>query len=207
MMREPVLLAEGLSRQFGYRPVIREASCALRSGDALLLTGPNGSGKTTLLRMLAGLLRPSGGRVVRRAVVEFVGHDAMVYDALTGRENLRFFARLHRRRDGVDSLLELLDLADRGDDRAATYSRGMLQRLAIARALLADPGILLLDEPLTGLDVTTTGTLQKLLLSLRDRGTAMVMVTHQVADLEPVATHRAHIAAGTLSHPEAVAHG
>ena len=199
--REPVLEAVAVTRRFGYRPVVREATFALGAGDALLLTGPNGSGKTTLLRVLAGLLRPSSGSVTRRAVVEFVGHEAMVYDALTGRENLRFFARLRGRTDGraVDAVLERLGLADRRDDRVGTYSRGMLQRLAIARALLPDPGLLLLDEPLTGLDAETQRTLLTLLGALRDAGTAMVIVSHQLDGLEAVARRRARLTEGTLA--------
>lgn len=201
-----VLDARAVTRRFGYRPVVRDASLTLAAGEALLLTGPNGSGKTTLLRVLAGLLRPSSGVVTRRAVTEFVGHEAMVYDALTGRENLRFFARLRGSTDGraIDALLERLGLAERGDDRAGTYSRGMLQRLAIARALLPDPGLLLLDEPLTGLDAETAATLVALLGALRDAGTAMVIVSHQLEGLGDVATRRARMAHGTLDerHPD-----
>ena len=198
---EPVLDVRAVTRRFGYRPVVREATFALDAGEALLLTGPNGAGKTTLLRVVAGLLRPSSGVVSRRAVTAFVGHEAMVYDALTGRENLRFFARLHGLRDpgAVDGALARLGLDDRGDDRAGTYSRGMLQRLAIARALLPAPGLLLLDEPLTGLDAETHRTVLALLVALRDAGTAMVIVSHQLEGLEAVATRRARLIAGALA--------
>lgn len=206
---EPVVEARAVSRQYGYRSVVREASLAVAPGEALLLTGPNGAGKTTLLRLLAGLLRPSSGRVARRGSVGLVAHDAMLYDALSARENLRFFARLHGLRGPgpVDRALELLGLSDRADDRAATFSRGMLQRLAIARALLPTPGLLLLDEPLSGLDAATVDALLALLAAERGRGTAMVIVSHQLAGLERVATHRAEIRAGALGPVESLAGG
>lgn len=197
---EAVLEAMAVTRRFGYRPVVRDAHLTLEPGEALLLIGANGSGKTTLLRVLAGLLKPSSGTVARRAITEFVGHEAMVYDALSARENLRFFARLRgpadRRR--IDALLERLGLADRRDDRAGTYSRGMLQRLSLARALLPDPGLLLLDEPLTGLDVETTPILLTLLHTLREGGTAMVIVSHQLEGLDAVATRRARMRDGVF---------
>lgn len=198
---EPVLRARGVGRRFGYRPVLRDVTLSLGAGEALLLTGPNGAGKTTLLRVLAGLLRPGAGEVVRTAVTEFVGHEAMVYDALTARENLRFFARLYGGAAGrrVDEMLGVVGLADRATDRAGTFSRGMLQRLAIARALLPGPGLLLLDEPLTGLDAQTVPVLLDLLTNLRRQGTAMIVVSHQLAGLDVLATRQARLVGGRLT--------
>jgi heme exporter protein A len=160
--------------------VLVDVSLAVSPGQALLLVGPNGAGKTTLLRVLAGLLRPSAGHVDRRAPLGMVAHDSMLYPALSARENLRFFARLHRvnGRGRVDALLEQVGMTQRADDRVGTFSRGMLQRVAIARALVHEPGLLLFDEPLSGLDDAASRTLAALLGALRDRGTAMIIVSH-----------------------------
>jgi ABC-type multidrug transport system ATPase subunit len=124
----------------------------------------------------------------------------MLYPALTARENLRFFARLHglNGRARVDDLLERLGMAHRADDRVATFSRGMLQRISIARALLHDPALLLFDEPLSGLDDAASRSLVTLLATLRDRGTAMIIVSHQLELLRGVGTHIARLSGGRL---------
>ena len=197
----PVLETQSVSRQFGYRPVVRDVTLRLAAGEVLLLTGPNGAGKTTLLRLAAGLLRPSAGVILRHAEAGYVAHDAMLYDALSARENLRFFARLHgiADPDRVDTLLARMDLTDRAADRVATFSRGMVQRVAIARALLPSPGLLLLDEPLNGLDVGTVTVLETLLAEQRAAGTAMMIVTHQPESLAGLATRHATITAGAFA--------
>jgi heme exporter protein A len=196
---EPVIVARGLSRRFAYRPVLADVSLAVHRGEALLLVGPNGAGKTTLLRVLAGLLRPTSGQVERRAPIGMVAHDPMLYPALTARENLRFFARLH----GVDGarvavLLEQVGLTHRAHDRVGTFSRGMLQRIAIARALVHEPALLLFDEPLSGLDDAASRALVAVLAELRARGTAMILVSHQLELLRGVGTHIVRMAAGRL---------
>jgi len=204
---DTVLSAQGVSRRFAYRPVLRDVSLTLRRGEVLLLVGPNGAGKTTLLRVLAGLLRPTQGAVDRTAAIGMVAHDAMLYPALTARENLRFFARLHGVRDRarVDALLTQVDLLRRGDDRVATFSRGMLQRVAIARALLHEPGLLLFDEPLSGLDTAASRVLVELLGGFRESGTAMILVSHELERLGGVATHMAGLVAGRLGPMEPLA--
>jgi heme exporter protein A len=186
---EPVLAARGVSRRFGHRRVLDDITFAVLPGEAVLLVGPNGAGKTTLLRVLAGLLAPTSGTVERRGAVSMVAHHSMLYDVLTARENLRFFARLH----GValsrgDALLEELGLGPRADERVAAFSRGMTQRAAIARALLPDPDLLLLDEPLTGLDDASCRVVLDVLARLRERGRAMAIASHQVAELVEVVT-------------------
>jgi heme exporter protein A len=187
---EPVLVARDVTRRFGHRPVLRGVSFDLSSGEALMLVGPNGAGKTTLLRVLAGLLRPSGGTIRRRGNLGMVAHSSMLYDALTARENLRFFGRLHG--DGaegrVDELLALMGLGAVADERVGSFSRGMTQRLAIARALLPDPNILLLDEPLTGLDDASLAKVVEVLGQLRVRGRALLVASHQLAELIGVIT-------------------
>jgi len=204
---ETVLSASGVARRFAYRTVLADVSLTLRRGEVLLLVGPNGAGKTTLLRVLAGLLRAGKGQVDRHGAIGMVAHDAMLYPALSARENLRFFARLHGIADRarVDALLEQVGLARRADDRVGTFSRGMLQRTAIARALLHEPGLLLFDEPLSGLDAAASRTLVELLVSFRERGTAMIIVSHEMERLGRVATHIARLAAGRLGPVESLA--
>jgi len=204
---EPVLVATGVARRFAYRRVLADVSLAVSPGQALLLVGPNGAGKTTLLRVLAGLLRASAGHVDRRAPLGMVAHDSMLYPALSARENLRFFARLHgvNGRGRVDALLEQVGMTQRADDRVGTFSRGMLQRVAIARALVHEPGLLLLDEPLSGLDDAASRTLAALLGALRDRGTAMIIVSHQLELLRDVGTHIVRLADGRLGPVEPLA--
>ena len=202
-----VLTATGIARRFAYRPVLADVALTLRRGEVLLLVGPNGAGKTTLLRVLSGLLRPSAGQVERHGAIGMVAHDAMLYPALSARENLRFCARLHGLdgRERVDELLGQVGLAKRADDRVGTFSRGMLQRVAIARALLHEPGLLLFDEPLSGLDATASRTLIELLQAFRARGTAMIIVSHEMERLGKVATHMARLAMGRLGPLESLA--
>ncbi|HWP36755.1 MAG TPA: ATP-binding cassette domain-containing protein [Gemmatimonadales bacterium] len=186
---EPVLVAQGVSRRYGHRRVLHDVTLEIFQGQVILLIGPNGAGKTTLLRVLAGLLRPSAGRVERRGSVSMVAHHSMLYDVLTARENLRFYGRLHRvGASRAEELLQQLGLAARADERVAAYSRGMTQRAAIARALLPDPDLLLLDEPLTGLDDASCRVVLDVLSDLRDRGRAMAIASHQVAELMELVT-------------------
>jgi heme exporter protein A len=197
---EPLLRARDLVRRFGHRRVLAGVSFSLAPQEALLLVGPNGAGKTTLLRVLAGLLRAHGGAVERRGSVGLVAHHSMLYDALTARENLEFFARLH----GVDAprraaeLLDRMGLAAWADERVAAFSRGMTQRLAIARALLHEPAILLLDEPLTGLDDRSAEKVLDVLADLKQRGRALLIASHQLAELMSVVTAVGFLIQGTL---------
>jgi heme exporter protein A len=197
---EPVLLAREVVRRFGHRRVLAGVSLSLAPGEVLLLVGPNGAGKTTLLRVLAGLLRPHGGVVERRGSVGLVAHHSMLYDALTARENLAFFAQLY----GGDSqgraaeLLERMGLSAWADERVAAFSRGMIQRLAIARALLPEPAILLLDEPLTGLDDRSSVKVLEVLGELQQRGRALLVASHQLAELMGVVTSVGFLIQGSL---------
>jgi heme exporter protein A len=204
---EPLLAAYGVARRFGHRPVLTGVNLTLAAGDTVLLVGPNGAGKTTLLRILAGLLRASGGRVERRGRVGLVAHYSMLYDALTARENLRFFARLHGvdGRARADDLLEQMGLAAFGDERVGAFSRGMTQRLAIARALLHDPDILLLDEPLTGLDDASCAKVLQVLGELRARGRALLIASHQLVELLGVVTAIGFLIKGGLAAMEPLA--
>ncbi|MEA2229547.1 MAG: heme exporter protein [Solirubrobacteraceae bacterium] len=156
---------DGLTRRYGERIALADVTLAIPAGATLVVFGPNGAGKSTLLRVLATLLRPHSGvvRVLGRALpdegwavrgrIGLLGHEPLLYRDLSGRENLRFHARLHGVGfERVEALLDQVGLRIRADDRVHTYSRGMVQRLAVARAVLHDPEVLLLDEPRANLD-------------------------------------------------------
>jgi heme exporter protein A len=159
------LEVQGLARHYGEREALSDVSLTLGQGRTLVVFGPNGAGKTTFLRVLATLLRPHAGsvRVLGRELpgeawavrgrLGLLGHEPLLYRELTARENLRFHARLHNVAAGrVEQLLETLAMSRRGDEPLRTLSRGMVQRVAVARAVLHDPELLLLDEPHSNLD-------------------------------------------------------
>ncbi len=201
------VIARDVSWRVGYRWIVKGVSLAVGSGETALLVGGNGSGKTSLLRLLAGLTRASRGSVERRGGVGFVAHHSMLYDALTGRENLLFAMRLVRRVDPgvVADVLNRVGLAKAADQRLATYSRGMTQRLAIGRMLLAEPGVLLLDEPLTGLDDAAAEMVRDVLDERRQSGGAVVVASHQLVELVDKADVVGHLVAGTLAAWEPMA--
>jgi heme exporter protein A len=176
----------GVGRAYGERVVLRDVSVELEAGRTLVVFGPNGAGKSTLLRILATLLRPHAGtaRVLgcelpgegwsARGRLGFLGHDPLLYAELTARENLRYFARLYGVDDArVDESLERVDLAARGDEPVRTLSRGMVQRIAVCRAVLHEPELLLLDEPRANLDPAAAGLVEPLLA-----GTTRVVTSH-----------------------------
>ena len=185
---------EGLGRRFGEREALGGVSLTLEPGQTLVVFGANGAGKSTLLRVLATLLRPSSGSarlfghdVTRdgwavRGRIGFLGHQPLCYEDLTARENLAYHARLHGLRDPgarIEELLGAVGLAARSDDRVATFSRGMLQRLAACRAVLHAPDLLLLDEPRAGLDPAGAEALEPLVG--RASGRTRVVASHDPA--------------------------
>ncbi len=198
---EFAVAARQLSRRIGYRWILKHISFEVAPGEALLLVGGNGVGKTTLLRLLSGLLRPTTGIVDRPVTVGMVAHDTMLYDALSPRENLAFVARLYEQVDKqrIAVLLDRLGLGQVAEEPSVTLSRGMLQRLAIARALLHDPALLLLDEPLSGLDNAATGIVIDLLGELLSQGRAFVTATHQLLELAGLATRVGYLIRGELA--------
>ena len=166
---EPALSAAGLRRDFDERPALDGVDLTLERGESLVVLGSNGTGKTTLLRILATLLRPSGGEVrvlgahlpdeawKARGRIGFLGHEPLLYKDLSGRENLRFHARLHGLRGEaaearIEQLLTTIGMERRADQHVAELSAGMRQRLAICRCVLHEPELLLLDEPDSNLD-------------------------------------------------------
>ena len=190
-----MIRARGLGRAFGAKRVVHELDLDVPSGGFLLVTGPNGSGKTTLLRLVAGLLVPTAGELhdeTPRDQVGFVGHEPLVYRELTALENLDLYGRLYRvpeRRERIGMLLERFGLWDARNQRADSFSRGMLQRLSLCRGLLHDPELLVLDEPFSALDEEGAALLDRELADLRPRATFLV-ATHDPDRLAPLATDR-----------------
>ena len=187
--------ASGLGKRFGEKRVLEGLDLDLPRGGFLVVTGPNGSGKTTLLRLCAGLAQPTAGELeigVDRARLGFVGHDPLVYGELTALENLDLYGRLYRvaeRRERIGMLLERFGLWEARRERAASYSRGMLQRLALCRAFLHEPDLYLLDEPFAALDSAGAELLDRELDERRTRGT-FVLATHEPGRVERLATAR-----------------
>jgi heme exporter protein A len=208
---EPLLAARGLRRSFGRLRVLHDIDLTLSAGEALAVAGPNGAGKSTLLRILAGLMRPTAGEVhvlgrpltgnaaeARRAI-GLLSHQSLLYDDLTVAENLTFVARLYgldRPGDAARAALEAAGLAGRADDSPRRLSRGLLQRAAIARALLHAPRVLLLDEPFTALDAASADRLREMLEARRAQGLGLVIVTHHLAEVWEVATRVAVLVEG-----------
>ncbi len=182
------LAAETLHKQFGDREVVRDVSFAIDPGEVVALVGPNGAGKTTMLSMLAGVLRPDSGRLtVGPGGLGWVPQRAAVYPKLTIRENFNLFARMERVKDrpaAVARTAERVGLADRLDDRVGQLSGGMRQRVSIGIGLIAEPDVLLLDEPSAALDPLQRTRLWDLLNSLARQGVAIVYSSHLEAEVE-----------------------
>ncbi len=190
-------MTRALVKRYGAVRAVEKVDLSIRAGESVLLLGPNGAGKSTLLRILATLIRPTAGtlaifgeetgsadRLALRRRIGFLSHQTFLYEHLTGIENLEFYGRLY----GVDNpqgrarfALRAAGLEDRGADLVRGFSRGMQQRLAIARAMLHDPEILLLDEPFTGLDRESSDRLLEALQAASGRQRTWVMATHDFA--------------------------
>ena len=199
-----MLAAVHLTRRFGHRVAVEDATFEIARGEIFALLGPNGAGKTTTLRMLAGLIEPSAGevhlsghRVERgnadrlRARVGLLTEAPGLWDRLTVRENLLTYAWLHGLKEperAVDQSLAAFGLTDRADDAAALLSKGLKQRVAIARTLLHNPDIVLLDEPTSGLDPESAREVRELIVKLRAEHRAVVLSTHNLDEVERIAT-------------------
>ena len=190
-----MIRARDLERRFGRKRVIRDLDLDLAAGESLLVTGPNGSGKSTLLALCAGLLAPTSGEIhvaVDRGRIGYLAHEPLVYRELTALENLDLFGRLYRvpeRRERIGMLLERFGLWEARSVRVSSYSRGMGQRLALCRALLHDPELLVLDEPYASLDEQGGALLDRELEELSGSRT-LVVSTHDPTRVERLATQR-----------------
>jgi heme ABC exporter ATP-binding subunit CcmA len=191
----PAVSLSKLQLAFDGHPILSGIDLEIAAGEYVALLGANGAGKSTLLKILATLLAPTGGEVrlfgevltsgnvQLRAKIALIGHQPMLYRDLSARENLEFFARLYQVRDfasRAELMLRVVGLPDRADDRVKNFSRGMVQRLSIARALLHDPALILADEPFAGLDAPSVQSLESLLARLSDAGKTIVLVNHEI---------------------------
>jgi heme exporter protein A len=210
----PAIRARGLVRAFAGVPVVAGVDLSVAAGEALVLLGPNGAGKTTLVRMLATLVRPTAGELrlfgadagaappALRRRIGYAGHESLCYPDLTAAENLAFYARLFDVPDAparIAALLAEAGLDGAGRRAVRSFSRGMLQRLALARALLHEPDLLLLDEPWSALDPAAAEALSERLVALRTAGRALVVTTHDLARATTLATAAAVLARGRIA--------
>ncbi|HEY6360182.1 MAG TPA: ABC transporter ATP-binding protein [Vicinamibacterales bacterium] len=217
------LTVDDVSRHFGRRRALSHVTFRAASGTIVGLLGPNGAGKSTMMAVLATLLQPSAGRVGYggheaattgaglRASIGVLGHDLFLYPELTARENLAFFAGLYGLRtpaQAADAALAQADLADRGDDPVSSFSRGMRQRVALERALIHAPRLVLLDEPFTGLDDASTAALVARLDSLRGAGAIVILATHDLDVADGLLDHAVFLRDGrmmeSVPRPEAL---
>jgi ABC-2 type transport system ATP-binding protein len=198
-----MLIASHLTRHFGSRTAVEDLSFELARGEVFALLGPNGAGKTTTLRMLAGLIEPSSGSIhvdgealSRSTAARLRGRTGLLteapglWDRLTVRQNLLVYARLYGLAapgKAVDAALDLFGVADRGHETAAQLSKGLKQRVALARTLLHEPDVVLLDEPTSGLDPESARDVRELVRRLRDERRAVLLSTHNLDEVERVA--------------------
>jgi heme ABC exporter ATP-binding subunit CcmA len=207
------LETERVTKVFGTQYALNGVDLRLEQGDCLVLIGPNGAGKTTLLRCLAGLSRPSAGRVLFRGQelttsagelrrhIGFLSHETLLYDDLTPAENLRFYGRMYdvpRLPERVAELLDGLGLAHRRDDPVRTLSRGMRQRLSLARALIHEPSVVLLDEPYTGLDMQAAESLDAVLRDMASSGQTVLLTTHDLPTAARIGSQLAVLVEGCI---------
>jgi ABC-type multidrug transport system ATPase subunit len=212
---EPAVTLEGISKIFGRFAALHDLTVTLPAGRLYALLGENGAGKTTLLRIVAGLSRPSRGTLrvlgnqdprMAGPRVGFMAHATLLYDELTARENLEYFIGLYAGRPvaRVEDLLDAVGLSHVDvNRRVGQFSQGMKQRLALARAMLSAPDLLLLDEPFSNVDAKSVATMTALLARFRDGGATLIVITHQVDALASVADEWITLHAGTIVQREA----
>lgn len=211
-MPASALAVESVSKFFGDFPALRNVSFQVQAGSVVALLGRNGAGKTTLLRIMAGLSKPSEGSVrihgevareeATRRRIGILGHNISIYDELTAHENLTMFGTLYGLPGAAakaDAMLERVGLGRVKDGLAREFSRGMRQRLALGRAFLHEPDLLLLDEPFTSLDDKAIAVLQQMLEGARVRGCTIVMSTHQIREAMELASHVVFIQRGQVA--------
>ncbi len=214
---EYIIEIRDLGKRFGFRPVLQKINLFLKRGDFLALFGPNGAGKTTLIRILCALMRPTSGKICvagfdtrhkREAVSSVIGvisHNPFLYPDLTAFENLKFYGMMYsvcRLNERIAHLMELVGLSEFADERVMTFSRGMQQRLSVARAIIHGPEILLLDEPYTGLDQRGAEKLRQILINFRDQGKTVVMTSHDLHKGLELCNRAAILNSGKLVYDE-----
>jgi len=193
--KDHVITVRGLTKRFGYKKALNQVNLGVKKGEFLALFGPNGAGKTTLIRILSSLMRPTSGDVLvagydsrsegedLRRIIGVISHSTFLYDNLTAFENLKFYGRMYDVKDlkeRIEEVLEMVGLRDRINDSVQTFSRGMQQRLSVARAILHQPDVLLLDEPFVGLDQNGLEALKGILEGFREGGKTAVMTSHNL---------------------------
>ncbi|MCI0610064.1 MAG: heme ABC exporter ATP-binding protein CcmA, partial [Anaerolineae bacterium] len=209
-----MIIVKKLVKRFGLKTVLRGVDFQVQPGEFVALLGPNGAGKTTFLRILASLSRPTFGEVniagyklptqaaQVRARIGVVSHLPLLYSDLSAEENLRFYARLYgitNYQSRITEILEMIGLEPRRRDLVRTFSRGMGQRLAIGRAILHDPDVMLFDEPYTGLDQDASSVLDDILKTVAKQGRTVVMTSHDLAHAEELATRFDILSRGVIA--------
>lgn len=196
-----LLTLEKVAKFYGSRLIIKDINLAVKSGEVTLLTGPNGAGKSTLLKIMAGLEEPNTGKVTLNlpegSCTGYLGHQTFIYPQLSAAENLRFWSRLYSKDAStkrIQEVLERVELAPFAEERAGAFSRGMAQRLNLARILMLQPALLLLDEPATGLDVRSRKILDDEIALARQNGAGVVWISHSLLEDLPKADKVAQIA-------------
>ena len=212
---QPVIVLENLVKFFGRFAALRGVSASFAPGKLYVIVGDNGAGKSTLLRVIAGLMQPSQGSVTllgaktAREVahrIGYMGHAPLLYDELDGMENLRYFAGLYNLHDDAmcrEAILRV-GLDPQLERRVGQFSQGMRQRLSLARAVLHDPELILLDEPFSNVDIHSARDMATILGTVRDQGKTIFVVTHQSALMEQVADEFVHMSAGMIDSREHV---
>ncbi|MEA1944513.1 MAG: heme ABC exporter ATP-binding protein CcmA [Euryarchaeota archaeon] len=212
-----MIRVHNLTKKFGNKTVFTDINFSVKNGDFLTIVGPNGAGKTTLLKIMATLIKATEGTVeiegfdVKKSpekvrdVIGVISHNTYLYSELTAVENLKFFGKMYAVPEidtRIDDAIEQTGLEHRKHDRVGTFSRGMKQRLAIARAILHQPSVLLLDEPYTGLDQHASASLEDVLRTLAGSGITTIMVSHDLDRGLKLCDHIMIMAAGTVKYHE-----
>jgi heme exporter protein A len=213
--------AKNLSKKFGHKMALRNVDIFLKKGDSLALFGPNGAGKTTLIQILCSLLQPTSGNVwvagyearndreALHKIIGLISHQTFLYPHLTAYENLKFYGMMYevdRLNERITEVLDLVGLADHKNDVVQTFSRGMQQRLSVARAIIHDPMILFLDEPFTGLDQQGSEDFKKLILQFRGQEKTVIMASHHLHLGLELCGRVAILKAGKVVYLQDVAH-
>ncbi len=205
------IILENVSKKLGGRQVLNKVSFTIETGDIFGYLGPNGAGKTTTIRILLGLMTPNSGRVTvlgknvsvdeNRRKIGFVLETDGLYDQMTAQDNLAFFGRLYgvvQPADRIREILQLVRLSDRAKDKVAAYSKGMRQRLALARAMIHNPDILVLDEPTAGVDPTGQVEVRQIILDMASRGKTVFFSSHNLDEVQRICNRIALINRGVI---------